>query len=182
MESSKDEGMMLMDLFSQPALGDKCISILDCNLMGCTRERCLCGCYSSVHFLTLLLGKGGFCLSLCPSPLSVPHLRCSSSQLGWGCSVCTSLFSEYQNHFRVWVALCPLQTEMFSAKPSWLSPLSARAAVDPCCCHLNPLSVDLFPWGCSWPITHDNSNLRPLRFTGAPGRQRNCSAGWKESE
>lgn len=41
------------------------------------KERYLCGYCSSVHFLTLLLGKGGLCLSLYPSS---KRTRCSSSQ------------------------------------------------------------------------------------------------------
>lgn len=47
------------------------------------KERCLCGYCSSVQFLTLLLGKDGFCLSfVTPSPLSLTWTRWGSSQLG----------------------------------------------------------------------------------------------------
>lgn len=97
-------------------------------------------------FLNSFSWKSCF-VSVLLSP-TCPLSLISAYKVGWRCSVCTSLFSEQQKHYRVWFALCPLQTEEFSAKPPWLSPLLARAGVVTW-----TLTADFSPWGCSWPTS-----------------------------
>lgn len=77
MESSRDKGMMLMDLFFQLALGNRNVYLyLDCKSWAVLAEEgCLCGYCSSATFLTLLLGKGVCVSPFVPHLPSVPHLK-----------------------------------------------------------------------------------------------------------
>lgn len=83
----------------------------------CWLEKDVCVVTAAVLIFKLFfLEKVIVSVPLSPTcPLS-PIWGCSIHSLGWGCRVCTSLFSYQQKYFREWAALCPLQTEKFTAQ------------------------------------------------------------------
>lgn len=78
---------------------------------------------------------------LSPHLPSVPHLNGQGAAvhiMSWRRSVCISLFPEWLKYYRVWVALCPLQIEVYCKTVMAITPLSQS------CCWSLLLSSEQF--------------------------------------